>query len=110
MPSTDRVLNILGRGIADRSTTNGEVLRRFTDMKSRWRNLQERMTRVEREMTGVESLLKESDPTAEQSTPEKINGHHLDSSLLTPSPVKNSQGAKSANFLGRSVSPFRTLL
>ncbi|GAA5948814.1 hypothetical protein JCM3765_003911 [Sporobolomyces pararoseus] len=59
-PACDRVLKILGKGIADRSTKNGEVLRRFAEMKSRWKDLQERITRIEAEMKGVEDILREA--------------------------------------------------
>ncbi|GAA5864894.1 hypothetical protein JCM8547_009263 [Rhodosporidiobolus lusitaniae] len=58
-PACDRVLKILGKGIADRSTKNGEVLRRYSEMKGRWRNLRERIGRVEAEMKAVEEVLKE---------------------------------------------------
>lgn len=59
-PACDRVLKILGKGIADRSTKNGEVLRKISDMKIRWRNLLERIARIEGEMKGVEEMLKEA--------------------------------------------------
>ena len=35
IPSIERVLKIIAKGIEDHHTTNGEVLARFTDMKSR---------------------------------------------------------------------------
>ncbi|ORY64737.1 hypothetical protein BCR35DRAFT_334648 [Leucosporidium creatinivorum] len=59
-PACDRVLKILGKGIADRKTKNGEVLRKFGEMKTRWRDLLERITRIELEMRGVEDMLRES--------------------------------------------------
>lgn len=59
-PACDRVLKILGKGISDRSTKNGEVLRRYSEMKSRWKDLQERIARVEQEMKGVEDMLKDA--------------------------------------------------
>lgn len=59
-PSCDRVLNILSKGIADRKTKNGEVLRKHGEMKLRWRNLLERITRIEVEMKGVEDMLRET--------------------------------------------------
>ncbi|KAM0747887.1 hypothetical protein T439DRAFT_85402 [Meredithblackwellia eburnea MCA 4105] len=64
-PACSRVLKILGKGISDRSTKNGEVLRRFGEMKARWRNLLERITRIESEMKGVEEILKECKVGAE---------------------------------------------
>ena len=59
-PACDRVLKMLAKGIADRTTKNGEVLRRFSDLKLRWRNLLDRIGRVEGEMTGVESMLRDA--------------------------------------------------
>jgi len=59
-PACDRVLKILGKGISDRSTKNGEVLRRYSEMKSKWKELQGRIGRVEQEMKGVEDILKEA--------------------------------------------------
>ncbi|SCV70331.1 BQ2448_1725 [Microbotryum intermedium] len=68
-PACDRVLKILGKGIADRSTKNGEVLRRFNEMKTRWRNLVERIARIEAEMHGVEEMLRDAaEPSAAAST------------------------------------------
>lgn len=59
-PSCDRVLKILGKGIADRKTKNGEVLRKYGEMKMRWRDLLERISRIEVEMRGVEDMLRET--------------------------------------------------
>ncbi|GJN90026.1 hypothetical protein Rhopal_003023-T1 [Rhodotorula paludigena] len=59
-PACERVLKILGKGIADRSTKNGEVLRRYGEMKAQWKGLQERIQLVEADMHGVERLLKQA--------------------------------------------------
>ncbi|SGY14886.1 BQ5605_C013g07149 [Microbotryum silenes-dioicae] len=69
-PACDRVLKILGKGIADRSTKNGEVLRRFNEMKTRWRNLVERIARIEAEMQGVEEMLRDAaEPSSAAASP-----------------------------------------
>ncbi|KPV74480.1 uncharacterized protein RHOBADRAFT_16085, partial [Rhodotorula graminis WP1] len=52
-PATERVLAILAKGISDRRTKNGEVLRRFGDMQGQWKGLQERVELVEHEMQRV---------------------------------------------------------
>ncbi|GAA6006784.1 uncharacterized protein JCM10292_005452 [Rhodotorula paludigena] len=59
-PACERVLKILGKGIADRSTKNGEVLRRYGEMKAQWKGLQERIQLIEADMHGVERLLKQA--------------------------------------------------
>ncbi|KAK4701134.1 hypothetical protein P7C70_g5102, partial [Phenoliferia sp. Uapishka_3] len=70
-PACDRVLKILGKGISDRSTKNGEVLRRFSEMKTRWRNLLERISRIEGEMRGVEDLLRDAAAVKADESPGK---------------------------------------
>lgn len=59
-PACARVLSILKKGISDRSTKNGEVLRRFGDMQAQWKSLQERVQLVEHDMLGVERLLRDA--------------------------------------------------
>ncbi|BGP49394.1 hypothetical protein JCM10450v2_005283 [Rhodotorula kratochvilovae] len=59
-PACARVLAILQKGVADRSTKNGEVLRRLGDMKAQWKSLQERVQLVEHDMRATERLLKEA--------------------------------------------------
>ncbi|KAL8277002.1 hypothetical protein RQP46_010637 [Phenoliferia psychrophenolica] len=75
-PACDRVLKILGKGIADRSTKNGEVLRRFGEMKQRWRNLLDRIGRIESEMKGVEDMLREAaSPSSSSASASNGNGN-----------------------------------
>ncbi|GAA6049342.1 hypothetical protein JCM3770_007298 [Rhodotorula araucariae] len=59
-PACARVLAILQKGVADRSTKNGEVLRRLGDMKAQWKSLQERVQLVEHDMRATERLLREA--------------------------------------------------
>ena len=49
-PAIERVLAIIDRGVADRLTVNGEILRLQSDMRDRWTTLQ-------KEITGLESTL-----------------------------------------------------
>lgn len=62
-PACVRVLNILGKGIADRSTTNGEVMRRYGEMKTRWKSVQERIDLVAQDLDAVEQALDAQDLT-----------------------------------------------
>lgn len=53
-PAIERVLSIIDRGVKDRLTVNGEILRLHNDLQSRWSNLKQDM----KEMDGVvESIL-----------------------------------------------------
>ncbi|GAA6011822.1 hypothetical protein JCM10207_004256 [Rhodosporidiobolus poonsookiae] len=99
-PACDRVLKILGKGIADRSTKNGEVLRRYGEMKSRWRNLQERIHRVEAEMRSVEEMLHEAAGQGGSPGPERTRQGEYGSMLTPPRADVGSPGR---------VSPLRRL-
>ncbi|GAA5926812.1 uncharacterized protein JCM15063_000376 [Sporobolomyces koalae] len=111
-PACDRVLKILGKGIADRSTKNGEVLRRFAEMKSRWKELQERVVRVEAEMKGVEDTLREAAGPDEDQDREKDRSRQADlGNTLTPPrepPVgRISPLRRLANKISPSTTPTR---
>ncbi|KAH8929377.1 hypothetical protein BT69DRAFT_1235983 [Atractiella rhizophila] len=120
-PSCDRVLKILEKGIKERSTRNGEVLRRFADMKARWKALGERMERIERDLDTVEAMAVE----ACRVKKDKVEG--LDMTVKEKEDKKSSTSshtpsAKSSSLLSapgtpagkpgplsRTVSPFRRL-
>ncbi|GAA5993195.1 hypothetical protein JCM11641_007217 [Rhodosporidiobolus odoratus] len=91
-PATDRVLKILGKGIADRSTKNGEALRRYSEMKARWRNVRERISRAEAEMKGVEEILREQAGTAANQQQERTKQSEYGSTLTPPRPDGTSPG------------------
>ncbi|KAG9000754.1 hypothetical protein FRB95_009505 [Tulasnella sp. JGI-2019a] len=57
MPSTTKVIQVLSKGIGDRVTKNGECLRKYADLKTRWDALQVKIQRVETEMEKVRNLL-----------------------------------------------------
>ena len=98
-PATERVLAILERGISDRHTKNGEVLRRFGDMQAQWKGLQERVELVEHEMQQVERLLSSA------ATPSARPSEH--GSTLTPPREFATPGRRSP--LRRSPSAFESL-
>ncbi|GAA6028760.1 hypothetical protein JCM8097_007382 [Rhodosporidiobolus ruineniae] len=101
-PACDRVLKILGKGITDRSTKNGEVLRRYGEMKARWRNLRERIGRVEAEMRVVEETLRERAGQGDPATGSPVRQPQFGNTLTPPRADAGSPGA------GR-VSPLRRL-
>lgn len=59
-PAIERVLSIIDRGVKDRLTVNGEILRLHNDIQSRWSNLKEQMSQVD---AVVEDLLAEGKST-----------------------------------------------
>lgn len=68
IPSCEKVLKVIDSGISQQKRSlNGEILRSHADMKLRWRNLQERMTRTEKEMQGVQELLSDLSAKATQN-------------------------------------------
>lgn len=95
-PACDRVLKILGKGIADRKTSNGEVLRRFGEMKNRWKALVDRIGTIEVEMQGVEEMLRSSGGAtvtpskASNSTSSESQGGSKFQSFVNPSPATPS--------------------
>lgn len=46
-PAIERVLAIIDKGVADRLTVNGEILRLQSDMRDRWARLQAEMNEIE---------------------------------------------------------------
>ena len=118
-PACDRVLKMLAKGIADRTTKNGEVLRRFSDLKLRWRNLLDRIGRVEGEMIGVESMLRDAvaartvPDKGEQadverkrlSTPPIVGGFRKFASKMRPSSMVPLPRSSSSPVLSRSAAP-----
>ncbi|GAA5920273.1 hypothetical protein JCM1841_003013 [Sporobolomyces salmonicolor] len=117
-PACDRVLKILGKGISDRSTKNGEVLRRFGEMKSRWRTLLNRIERTEAEMKSVEEMLREAAEPVELKEKEKEKSRLSEfGSTLTPpremspgrlSPLRRLANKVSTRSMSLSTSPSGT--
>lgn len=102
MPSCERVLRILGKGIDERSTKNGEVLRRWSAMKARFKNIHDRLARTDRELAQVGSVLAGGPPDAEPQTPVKKERPDP-ASFLSP-----ERGPPA--MAGSAVSPFRRLV
>lgn len=69
IPSTERVLSILSKGLMERRTQNGLVIKKFKDMKARFRDVRERIKRIEAEMKEVgEQLHEPAKSTAAQAS------------------------------------------
>ncbi|PLW54168.1 hypothetical protein PCANC_06464 [Puccinia coronata f. sp. avenae] len=86
VPSCERVLGILSKGIKSRSTKNGEVLRRFADMNLRFSNIQQTINRVGLDLLAVEKILQQACVSYTESIPADCSIQASDQSLLQPPP------------------------
>ncbi|UNI14914.1 hypothetical protein JDV02_001492 [Purpureocillium takamizusanense] len=66
-PAIERVLSIIDKGVQERLTVNGEILRLHSDMQARWQSLKEQM--------------RESDAVVEEMHADRRGGQHLRDSV-----------------------------
>lgn len=86
IPSCEKVLEVIDSGISQQKRSlNGEILRSHADMKLRWRNLQERMSRTETEMLGVQELLSDLSAKVTRADQQAISDGITSSSASTSS-------------------------
>ncbi|KAG8925998.1 hypothetical protein FRC01_009472 [Tulasnella sp. 417] len=95
MPSTNKVINVLNKGIEDRITKNGECLRKHADMKTRWDALKVKIRRVDNEMEKICKIL--MDIEKESSEAELSSVFSENSVVLTTSPAGRSSRAPSTS-------------
>ncbi|KAJ8291483.1 hypothetical protein OF846_005158 [Rhodotorula toruloides] len=89
-PATDRVLRILEKGVRERRTTNGEVVRRLSGMEGRWKGLKGDVERVagelERAKEGLGAVVERAKGgRGEEQTPTRRPAGGLASSASSPS-------------------------
>ena len=65
-PAIERVLAIIDRGVTDRLTVNGEILRLQSDMKRRWAALQEEMKQMDAAVADIKEDLANVDRQDQQ--------------------------------------------
>lgn len=58
LPACQQVLFSLDKGCKERQTSNGTILRRLSDLRSRWRNLRDELTKTERDLKRMEALFR----------------------------------------------------
>ncbi|CDW96843.1 hypothetical protein [Sporisorium scitamineum] len=58
LPACQQVLHTLEKGCKERQTANGTVLRRLSDLRSRWRTLRDELTKTERDLKRMEALFR----------------------------------------------------
>lgn len=98
VPAVDRVMSILERGIQDRVTKNGEVLKRYHDMRARWSRVKEQTNGMEAEMASVEDLAAAGALTSSPT-----------SSTTSSPPVTPSRGFSPSPSRRREMSPLRRM-
>lgn len=54
-PAIERVLSIIEKGVKDRLTVNGEILRLHSEMQKKWQNLKEQMSNVDAHLDEVQA-------------------------------------------------------
>ncbi|KAK6428898.1 hypothetical protein LTR95_014954 [Oleoguttula sp. CCFEE 5521] len=105
-PAIERVLAIIDRGVTDRLTVNGEILRLQADMKRRWSLLQADMRDLDAVLEGFsdarEKQLRDSVSTV-LSSERSVNG-----SLLDGTPGSSPASSVMGNSRASSIQPSRT--
>jgi len=106
-PAIERVLAIIDKGVLDRLTVNGEILRLQSDMKRRWSSLQEDVRDMELVLGDINAEAKERQLRDSVSTV-MSSERSLGSSLLdTPgsSPASSITGVSRKNSFQGSRTP-----
>ena len=88
-PAIERVLAIIDRGVLDRLTVNGEILRLQSDMKRRWTSLQAEMRELDTELENLTTeqnakKLRDSVSTVVSSQPSVASSALLDTPGSSP--------------------------
>lgn len=95
MPSTNKVINVLNKGIDERITKNGECLRKHADMKTRWDALKIKIRRVDNDMEKIcKILLDIENESAEAELSSVVSENSV---ILTTSPAGRSSRAPSTS-------------
>lgn len=58
LPACQQVFHSLEKGCKERQTANGTVLRRLSDLRSRWRSLRDELAKTERDLKRMEALFR----------------------------------------------------
>ncbi|KAG8951890.1 hypothetical protein FRC04_005582 [Tulasnella sp. 424] len=95
MPSTNKVINVLNKGIEDRITKNGECLRKHADMKTRWDALKIKIRRVDNEMEKVCKILMDIEKESAEAEMSSVISEN--SASFTTSPAGRSSRAPSTS-------------
>ncbi|CAK4003397.1 Hypothetical predicted protein [Lecanosticta acicola] len=111
-PAIERVLAIIDRGVSDRLTVNGEILRLQSDMKRRWTALQSEMADVDAIVVDINNEMKENNLRDSVSTVISSERSIASSLVDTPgsSPASSVMGGSRRGSLGsRTPTPLTNI-
>lgn len=111
-PAIERVLAIIDRGVSDRLTVNGEILRLQSDMKRRWTALQAEMAEVDAALEEINNERKEKNLRDSVSTVISSERSVASSLMDTPgsSPASSVMGgSRKGSFGSRTPTPLTNI-
>lgn len=106
LPACQQVFNSLEKGCKERQTANGTILRRLSDLRSRWRTLRDELAKTERDLKRMEALFRRvrSDSSGSSITNEMASPATSVASLPPlPSKLRSSASMQSGLGLGTPV-------
>lgn len=115
-PACESMFSAMERGVKERSVKNGSILRRFSELKTRWRSLRERTARMDKELRRIEaSLGRETTASFSSSSPSSSSvSPSLRSNPVLPGngnlPPLNTAVAQEQTLLGYGAAPSRRML
>lgn len=86
-PACEQMFSSLEKGMKQRGTLNGTVLRRFSELKSRWKTLRERIARMDKELKRIEVSIQEPSVSLSPSTHTPNRASLLGTSVPRSSPL-----------------------
>lgn len=110
-PAVERVLAIIDRGVADRLTVNGEILRLQSDMKGRWTSLQMDMADMD---LVVDTINQDRDKHIRDSVSTVLSSERSIASSLVDTPGSSPAssivgGSRKSSFGSRTPTPLTNI-
>jgi hypothetical protein len=111
LKATSRKIFEAEKLVQDRSTNNGEALRRIAELQQRWKGLIDRISRTDTDMERVRRIVHNEEPTPSETESVTSMGtahtHPTRNGEVTSSSETSKNGAASA--LSNTMSPLRKL-
>lgn len=101
LPACEQIFGVLERGVRDRVTSNGMILRKLGELKGDWKDLKERISRMERDFRGVEKVLRGGVDGDQNGRSNDQNGNGYLSQNSTP--IKSSRPGLRPKHSGRNL-------
>lgn len=96
VPSCERVLTTLVKGIENRSTKNGEVLRRYADMRTRFQNIQQHIIQTDAELSRTEIALRQTIESDGQPPADPADVHASPVAMSNYTPKSNTSSTRTS--------------